>query len=90
MHVVVAQAVRRQSVQVRGLDRAAEAAQVPEAGVVEDDEKNVRRPSFARLGSGQAGDETSAVRPMTPGNVVPDLYSLSAISFSPLKKMSFN
>src|SRR5258705_235952 len=36
-------------------------------------------PSFARSGSGQAGLETSNVRPMTPGNAVPGLYSRSAM-----------
>src|SRR6266536_5828272 len=39
-------------------------------------------PSFARNGSGQAGDETSKVRPMTPLNAVPGLYSLSAMILS--------
>jgi hypothetical protein len=43
-------------------------------------------PSFARLGSGHAGCETSAVRPITPGNVVPGLYSFSAIDFSPFSR----
>ena len=37
-------------------------------------------PSWARLGCGQAGVDTSAVRPITPGNVVPGLYSFSAMS----------
>ena len=36
-------------------------------------------PSFARFGAGQAGLDTSAVRPMTPGNVVPRLYSMIAM-----------
>src|SRR5262245_42474683 len=36
-------------------------------------------PSFARSGSGHAGDETSNVRPITPGNAVPGLYSTNAI-----------
>jgi hypothetical protein len=31
------------------------------------------------LGIGQAGVDTSAVRPITPGNAAPDLYSLSGI-----------
>ncbi len=35
-------------------------------------------PSFARKGSGHAGDETSNVRPMTPLKADPGLYSLSA------------
>src|SRR5579871_3054078 len=36
-------------------------------------------PSLARLGAGHAGFETSKVRPITPGNACPDLYSLSVI-----------
>src|SRR5271165_4922326 len=40
-------------------------------------------PSFALTGSGQAGLETSKVRPMTPVNAVPDLYSFKAIRFLP-------
>src|SRR5208283_1514318 len=36
-------------------------------------------PSPARSGSGQAGDDTSNVRPITPGKAVPGLYSLSPI-----------
>ncbi len=34
-------------------------------------------PSLARMGSGQAGLDWSTVRPITPGKVVPGLYSLS-------------
>src|SRR5947209_18121112 len=33
-------------------------------------------PSLARMGSGQAGLDWSTVRPITPGKVVPGLYSL--------------
>lgn len=36
-------------------------------------------PSFARNRSGQAGSDTSKVRPLTPLNAVPGLYSLRAI-----------
>src|SRR5438876_857744 len=39
-------------------------------------------PSLARRGSGQAGLDWSIVSPMTPGKVVPGLYSLSAMCFS--------
>src|SRR5271157_3515154 len=39
-------------------------------------------PSPARSGSGQAGDDTSNVRPITPGKAVPGLYSLSPIVLS--------
>jgi hypothetical protein len=34
-------------------------------------------PSFARSGIGQAGDDLSTVRSMTPGNAVPGSYSTS-------------
>jgi hypothetical protein len=36
-------------------------------------------PSFARRGWGQAGLDTSTVRPITPGKAVPGLYSLRAL-----------
>jgi hypothetical protein len=36
--------------------------------------------SLARSGSGQAGSYLSAVRSITPGKVVPDLYSFNDIS----------
>src|SRR5262245_15180234 len=39
-------------------------------------------PGFGRMGSGQAGEESSIVRPMRPGNAVPGLYSnSSALAF---------
>jgi hypothetical protein len=43
-------------------------------------------PALARNGSGQAGSDTSNVRPMTPLKAVPGLYSLRAIKFSPFQK----
>src|SRR5262245_7499527 len=39
-------------------------------------------PSRARVGAGHAGRDTSKVRPMTPGNAWPDLYSVSAMGVS--------
>src|SRR5271166_3151255 len=36
-------------------------------------------PSGARVGAGQAGVDSSGVRPIVPGNVVPGWYSVSAI-----------
>jgi hypothetical protein len=33
-------------------------------------------PSLARVGSGQAGEDSSSVRPITPGKGVPGLYSI--------------
>src|SRR6516225_5161732 len=36
-------------------------------------------PGRARFGAGHAGFDTSNVRPMTPGNAWPGLYSLSAM-----------
>jgi len=39
-------------------------------------------PGFARSGSGQDGDETSNVRPMTPLNAAPGLYSFKDMNFS--------
>lgn len=35
-------------------------------------------PSLARVGSGQAGDDSEIVRPITPGKVVPCLYSINS------------
>ena len=43
VHVVVAQARCGQGIEVRRLDRAAVATEMPEAGVVEDDHQHVRR-----------------------------------------------
>src|SRR5262245_30088621 len=40
-------------------------------------------PSRARLGAGHAGLDTSKVRPITPENAWPDLYSFSAIDRPP-------
>jgi hypothetical protein len=37
-------------------------------------------PDAARTGRGHAGLDSSAVRPMTPGNVVPGSYSWRLIS----------
>ena len=52
VHVVVAQAVRRQAVDIRRLDRAAVTAKLAKAGVVQHDEEDVGRPFFARSGLG--------------------------------------
>src|SRR5580693_478748 len=40
-------------------------------------------PSRARTGAGQAGVDSSAVRPITPGNAAPGSYSTIAIQNSP-------
>src|SRR4249919_1964157 len=40
-------------------------------------------PSRARTGAGQAGVDSSAVRPITPGNAAPGSYSIIAIRTSP-------
>jgi hypothetical protein len=45
-------------------------------------------PSLARSGSGHAGDETSNVRPMTPLNAAPGLYSFKAIVNSCLNDLT--
>ncbi len=50
VHVVVPQAVRRERVQARRLDRATETAQLPEARVVEHDEQHVGRALRCALG----------------------------------------
>jgi hypothetical protein len=39
-------------------------------------------PALARSGWGQAGEDTSNVRPITPGKAVPGLYSLSPMVVS--------
>ena len=82
VHVVVAQAVGGERVEVRRRDRAAVAAEVAEPGVVEDDEQHVRRALRRRIGAGHAGLDSSVVRPMTPGNAAPALYSTIAISLT--------
>ena len=54
VHVVVAQSVLRQLVEIRRLDRAAVAPELPESGVVEHDEDDVRR-SLRRPCRGEPG-----------------------------------
>src|SRR5215467_10804681 len=44
-------------------------------------------PSLARLGAGHAGVETSNVRPITPGNACPALYSFNGMM--PLRSVRF-
>ena len=46
MHVVVAQTVFRQGVHIGGLDRAAVAAELPKADIVQDNEQYVRSAFF--------------------------------------------
>src|SRR5262245_32364960 len=45
-------------------------------------------PSRARMGAGHAGWDTSNVRPITPGNAWPDLYSLSAMGVSVVERVA--
>jgi hypothetical protein len=46
-------------------------------------------PSLARVGSGQAGEDSSRVRPITPGKGVPGLYSIMSDIFdSPFENYS--
>ena len=79
VHVVEEQAVRGELVDVRRCDGASVTAQLGEAGIVLYDEEDVGCTFFARRSSGQAGLETSTVRPMTPLKAVPGLYSLRGI-----------
>jgi hypothetical protein len=60
----------RHAVDDRRLDHAAEAAQLSAADVVQDDEQD---------GAGQAGLDSSTVRPMTPGNSLPAAYSTGSL-----------
>ena len=82
VHVVEAQAVRRERVEGRRLDRAAVAAELPEPRVVEDDEQHVRgalpgsrrrRPRRARL-VGRPADHSGKRR---PGGVFDDRHQSS-------------
>ena len=73
MHVGVAQTVVGEAVDDRRLDQAAEGRQLPVANVVEHEEQDVRRALGGRGDSGQAGDDSAVVRPMTPVNGVPSL-----------------
>ena len=67
-----------QRVKVRRGDRAAVAAQLPKPGVIQHDKQDVGgiRP---RTGCGHAGLDSLVVRPITPGNAVPGLYSFNAM-----------
>ena len=76
VHVVIAQAVRRERVEVRRRDRAAVTAQLAEPRVIQHDEQHVRRALAGPHRAGQAGVDSSAVRPITPGNAAPGSYSV--------------
>ena len=72
VHVVEPQAILGDPIQVRSLDRAAVTTELAEAGVVEHDHQDIReRPP--RPGPEPATQEldSSAVRPITPGNASP-------------------
>ena len=73
VHVGVAQAVGGQAVEDGRLHQPAEARQLPVADVVQHEEEHVGRALRGRGGSGQAGEDSSVVRPMTPVNGVPSL-----------------
>ena len=79
VHVVEEQAVLGQGVDVRRFNGAAVTAHLAETCIVLHDEKDVGHPLPGAQGCGQAGCDTSNVRPITPVNAVPGLYSLSAI-----------
>ena len=71
VHVIIAQAVRRQRVQVRRLNEATETAQMPKTSIIKDNEQHIRcawfsaqrcRPSRTRLiprPSDDAGERSS-------------------------------
>ena len=85
VHVVVAQAVLRELVDVRRADRRAEAAELPEAGVVEHDEQHVRRARLRALAArAKPGSTSPIVRPRRPGNAAPCGYSTSGSGSPPL------
>ena len=73
VHVGVAQAIGGQAVQHGRLDQPAEARQLPVADIVQHKEEHVGRTFRARGDSGQAGEDSSVVRPMTPVKGVPSL-----------------
>jgi hypothetical protein len=72
VHIRIQQATSGQRIQVRRRDRAAITAQLPKTGVIQHDYQHVRGP-----GRGHAGLDSSAVRPITPGNAIPGSYSSS-------------
>jgi len=79
VHVVVAHPVGGKRVEVRRRDRAAVAAEVPEAGVVEDNQQHLRqaglgphRPGWTRPSSGRS----------RRGNAVPGRYSFNTMPAS--------
>ena len=43
MHIVVAQPVSGECIEIRGVDRAAKTTQMAEAGIVENDEQDIGR-----------------------------------------------
>ena len=66
MPVGVEQAIRRQLVDMRRLDAAAVAAQVPIADIVHHDDDHIGRPRGGRGGRFQWGVESSIVKPILP------------------------
>ena len=82
VHVAVAQPVRGERVEAGGLDRAAVTAQLAEPRVIQHDEQHIRRALAGPHRAGQAGVDSSAVRPITPGNAAPCSYSTTATRIS--------
>ena len=83
VHVAVPQAVRRERIETGRLDRAAVTAQLAEPRVIQHDEQHIRRTLAGPHRAGHAGMDSSAVRPITPGNAAPGSYSIIAIQTSP-------
>ena len=77
VHVRVEQPARSQRVDARRGDWAAVAVQLPNPVSSNTTTSTFGAPGTARSGRGHAGLDSSTVRPITPGNPVPDLYSFS-------------
>lgn len=80
MHVGVAQPIGCKCVEIGRPDRATITAQMAEPVSSSTMYSTFGAPSLARMGAGQEGCEMSMVRPVTPLNACPALYSFSGIS----------
>ena len=79
VHVVVPQTIGSDRVEVRRGDRAPEATEIAEPCVVQTTIKTFGASARALAGAGQAGLDSSAVRPMTPGKGPPSGYSTTGM-----------
>jgi hypothetical protein len=82
-HIVLAQVIFRQSIQVESLHRAAVAAELSITGIIQHNEKHIRRTFLGAVGfrPGRFGSLIRAANPLL--KALPGLYYLRGIKISP-------